>query len=112
MVTLYIFVSRLYIGTILWGDNSHYTPTRHYHIFLCIKYTVTWYCGQKENIQGHTVSGFRIFPAEQSKYSIFDFRNFGLFMGPNEGFTSYCTFLYITTVNSTACTNSFDSKVK
>ena len=48
----------------------------------------------RQYVQEYTVSGFRIFPAEQSKYSIFDFRNFGLFMGPNEGITSYCTFLY------------------
>ena len=69
------------------------------------KCTVTSY---RQYVQEHTVSGFRIFPAEQSKYSIFDFRNFGLFMGQNEGIASYCTFLYISvpfiiTVSSTAC---------
>ena len=76
-----------------------------FYRFLWKKCTVTWY---RQHVQEHTVSGFRIFPAEQSKYSIFDFRNFGLFMGQNEGITSYCTFLYISvpyiiTVSSTAC---------
>ena len=75
------------------------------------KCTVTWY---RQYVQEHTVSGLRIFPAEQSKYSIFDFRNldyleFWIIYGSKRGdyILLYISVPSIITVSSTVCTKIY-----